>query len=204
MDHKLMEDNLQKIESVVSSKIVFGNGDNIDEIHLVANGHRGPKQIARDVQSILLATYDIDVDHKKISIAQIQDDTLKRKSNRVRLEGVLRETRDSRATIKVTISLDGEEYTSSRTGVNSARNTDRMLVETTLDVVQEANGFEDIFLFDDIRQVPVAGTNIIVICVTGIIAESEQRLCGASVVGNDYNKAVVKATLDAVNRFITK
>jgi len=204
MDHKLMEDNLQKIESVVSSKIVFGDGGIIDEIHLVANGHRGPKQIARDVQSVLLASYDIDVDHKKISIAQIPDDTLKRRSSRLRLEGVLRESRDSRATIKVSVSLDGEEYISSRTGVNSSRNTDRMLVETTLDVVQEASGFEDIFLFDDIRQVPVAGTNIIVICVTGVISGTEQRLCGASVVRNDYDKAVVKATLDAVNRFITK
>jgi hypothetical protein len=199
-----MEDNLQKIESVVSSKIVFGDGGSIDEIHLVANGHRGPKQIARDVQSVLLASYDIDVDHKKISIAQIPDDTLKRRSSRLRLEGVLRESRDSRATIKVAVSLDGEEYTSSRTGVNSSRNTDRMLVETTLDVIQQASGFEDIFLFDDIRQVPVAGTNIIVICVTGVISGTEQRLCGASVVRNDYDKAVVKATLDAVNRFITK
>jgi hypothetical protein len=199
-----MEDNLQKIESVVSSKIVFSDGGSIDEIHLVANGHRGPKQIARDVQSVLLASYDIDVDHKKISIAQIPDDTLKRRSSRLRLEGVLRESRDSRATIKVAVSLDGEEYTSSRTGVNSSRNTDRMLVETTLDVIQQASGFEDIFLFDDIRQVPVAGTNIIVICVTGVISGTEQRLCGASVVRNDYDKAVVKATLDAVNRFITK
>ena len=151
MDHKLMEDNLQKIESVVSSKIVFGDGGIIDEIHLVANGHRGPKQIARDVQSVLLASYDIDVDHKKISIAQIPDDTLKRRSSRLRLEGVLRESRDSRATIKVSVSLDGEEYISSRTGVNSSRNTDRMLVETTLDVVQEASGFEDIFLFDEYK-----------------------------------------------------
>ncbi|MGM0396623.1 MAG: hypothetical protein ACQEP4_06170 [Bacillota bacterium] len=204
MDHKLMEDNLQKIESVVSSKIVFGDGDCIDEIHLVANGHRGPKQIARDVQSILLATYDVSVDHKKISIAQILDDTLKRKASRVKLDGVLRETLDSRATIKITVSLDNEEYTSSKSGVNSARNIDRMLVETTLDVVQQASDFGDIFLFDDIRQVPVAGTNIVVICVTGIIGGTEHRLCGVSVIDNDYNKAVVKATLDAVNRFITK
>lgn len=199
-----MEDNLEKIESVVSSKIVFGEDDKIDEIHLVANSHRGPKQIARDVQSILLATYNLSVDHKKISIAQISDGTVKKKANRIKLEGVLSETRYTKVTIKVTVSHDGEEFTKSRTGVNSSRNTDRMLVEATLDAVQAAGGLEDIFIFDDIRQVPVAGTNIVVICVTGLKDEIEHRLCGASVVNNDYNKAVVKATMDAVNRFITK
>lgn len=204
MDHEIIEGDLEKIESVISSKIVFGEENKIDEIHLVANNHRGPKQIARDVQSILLATHDVKVDHKKISIAQISDGSTKKKINRIRLEGVLSETRDSRATIKVTLSLDGDEFTRSRFGVNSSRNTDRMLVETTLDVVQSVGGVEDVFIFDDIRKVSVAGTNIVVICVTGIINETEHRLCGSSVIDSDYNKAVVKATLDATNRFIIK
>lgn len=47
MDYKLIENNLKKINAVVSSKIVFSEDDKIDEIHIVSNGHRGPKQIAR-------------------------------------------------------------------------------------------------------------------------------------------------------------
>lgn len=204
MDHQLMENHIKRIESVVSSKIVLGKDDIIDEIHVVANGLRGPKQIARDVQSILLATYDVDVDHKKISIAQIDDETVGRKARRVKLEGVLRETLGSRSTIKVTIFHDGEEYISSRSGVNSARNIDRMLVEATLDTAHGICGLEDVFLFEDIRQIQIAGTNIVAICITGIINGTEHKFCGSSIVGKDYDRAVVKATLDAINRFITK
>lgn len=204
MDHRLMEDNLRKIESVVSSKIVVGENDNIDEIHVVSNGHRGPKQIARDVQSVLLATYDVDIDHKKISIAQIPDDMIQRNACRVKLKGVSQETFGTKATVRVNIAKQEEEYVHSRSGVSTTRNIDRMLVESTLSAIQDACGYEDVFIYEDVRQVPISGATVVVVCVTGIFNETEQRLSGSCVVKNDFHAAIVKATLDAVNRFVTK
>ena len=204
MDYKLIEDNLKKINAVVSSKIVFSEDDRIDEIHIVSNGHRGPKQIARDIQSVLLATYDVDVDHKKISIAQIPEELFEKEGCRMKLEGVLRETSGSTANVKVTFSKQGEDFSSARTGMNSSRNVDRMLVESTLDAVSNACGLCDVFLFDDIRQVLISNSTVVLVCVTGIEGNLEQKLLGSSIVNNDYYGAVVKATLDAINRFITK
>ncbi len=204
MDYKLIEDNLKKINAVVSSKIVFSENNRIDEIHIVSNGHRGPKQIARDIQSVLLATYDVDVDHKKISIAQIPEDLEKKEGCRMKLEGVLRETSGSTAAIKVTFSKEGEDFSAARTGMNSSRNVDRMLVESTLEAASDACGLSDIFLFEDIRQVPLSNAMVVVVAVTSIKGNLEQKLSGSSIVDNDYHGAIVKATLDAINRFMTK
>lgn len=204
MDYKLIEDNLKKINAVVSSKIVFSEDDRIEEIHIVSNGHRGPKQIARDIQSVLLATYDVDVDYKKISIAQIAEDLIKKRELRMKIEGILRETSGSTATVKVTFSKEGEDFSSGRTGMNSSRNVDRMLVESTLEAASDACGLCDVFLFDDIRKVPLSYSTAVLVCVTGIEGNLEQKLSGSSIVNEDYYGAVVKATLDAVNRFITK
>jgi hypothetical protein len=204
MDYKLIEDNLKKINAVVSTKIVFNEDDVIDEVHIVSNGHRGPKQISRDIQSVLLATYDVDVDHKKISIAQIPDDLMEANGCRMKLEGVLRETSGSTATVKVTFSNKGEAFSSTRTGINSTRNVDRMLVECTLEAASDACGICDVFLFDDIKQVSLSGSTVVLVVVTGVERDIEKKLSGSSIVNNDFYGAVVKATLDAVNRFISK
>ncbi|MDX9917562.1 MAG: hypothetical protein RBT15_06035 [Gudongella sp.] len=204
MDHKIMEDNLRKIESVVSSKIVLGENEQIDEIHVVSNGHRGPKQIVRDVQSVLLATYDVDIDHKKISIAQIPEDSVQRSTCRVKISGVSQEVSGTKATIRVNILKNEDEYVHSRSGVNTSRNVDRMLVESTLSAIQEACGYDEVFIFEDIRQVSISGATVIVVCVSGLLGEYELKLSGSCIVKNDYHGAIVKATLDAVNRYVTK
>ena len=204
MDNKIIEENIRQIESVLSTKIVLDQEHKIEEIHVVSNGHRAPKQIARDVQSVLLATYDLDVDHKKISIAQIPDDSMVRNFCRVKLTGITQETIGNRATVKVSLAKRGEDHVHTLTGINTSRNIERMLVESTLSAIQTLCGYEDAFLYEDIRTIPISGTSVVVVCVTGIFSGREQKLSGSCIVGSDYHNAIVKATLDAVNRFVTK
>ena len=204
MDYKLIEDNLKKINAVVSSKIVFSEDDRIDEIHIVSNGHRGPKQIARDIQSVLLATYDVDVDHKKISIAQIPDGNLKKAKCRLKLEGVSSDILGTKAAIKVGIRNSDNVYENIISGVNTIRNKERMLVDVTLKTIEEACDCDYIFAFEDIRTTLISNNKVVLVVIIGIINDIEQRLCGSCVMNNSYEVAVVKATLDAINRVITK
>lgn len=204
MDNRIIEENIRQIESVLSTKIVLDQDQKIEEIHVVSNGHRAPKQIARDVQSVLLATYNLDVDHKKISIAQIPDDSLGRNMCRVRLTGLSQETNGTKATVKVSLTKQGEEYIHSLSGINTTRNIERMLVESTLASIQTLCGYDDIFIFEDIRTIQISGSSVVVVCVTGVLNGREQKLSGSCIVNSDYYNAVVKATLDAVNRFVTK
>ncbi len=63
--YEIIEKNLEQIESIISSKFVLGQDGKIIELHIVSNGERNPKQLSRDIQSVLIATYDIAIDYKK-------------------------------------------------------------------------------------------------------------------------------------------
>lgn len=204
MDLAVIENNLEMIDSVVSCKIVANQGDQIDEIHIVSNDTRGAKQIARDIQSVLVATYNIPIDHKKISIAQIADKSLKKAEQRLKLEGLSSDILGTKAAIKVSISNGGNIYENTISGINTIRNKERMLVDVTLKTIEEACDCNDTFIFEDIRTIPVSNDKVILVIIMGIIDGVEQRLCGSCLVNNSHEIAVVKATLDAINRVITK
>ena len=64
---------LNKIPGILSSRIITDDSQDITEVHILSSISRGPKQIVRDVQSALLAKYNLAVDHKIISVAQVED-----------------------------------------------------------------------------------------------------------------------------------
>jgi len=203
MELEVIERNVEKLDSVVSCKIVLGQQNSIDEIHIVSNGLRGPKQIARDIQSVLIATYNIPVDYKKISIATILDETVSKNNIRLKLNGISYDNIGSKSTVKISLSKYGETFENTLVGPNTGRNIERMLVEGTLKVVEEACDLEDCFILEDIRTTPVSNDSAVIVVVMGLLNGNEKRFCGSCLVGSDYKTAVVKATLDAVNRIIT-
>lgn len=204
MNFEIIERNLEKIESVVSCKIILGEKDFIEEIHIVSNGSKSPKQIVRDVQSVLIATYDIQVDHKKISVAEIMDESLKKAECRLKLQSVSHDSNGTKATIKVSLSDHKNTYENILSGINSYRNIERMLVEATLKNVEDACGVSDTFILEDIRTIPVSTEKAVIVVVMALIDGMEKRFCGSCLIRSDFKEAVVRATLDAVNRYVTK
>lgn len=61
---------VKRLPSVQACRLTEENGQP-REIHILADDARSPKQIARDVQSALMAQFGLYVDHRLISIAQI-------------------------------------------------------------------------------------------------------------------------------------
>lgn len=204
MNIKIIEETIEKLDSVVSCKMVLGEDDNIDEIHIVSNGNRVVKPLLRDVQSILMATYNIQIDHKKISIATIQDESLKRSKSRLKIASVSHEKNGQRATIKVTLDNHKDIFESSIMGINTSRNIDRMIVDATLKTVEDAFGYEDTFILEDIKTVPMSVEQVVIVIIMGIHNGREQRFCGSSLIGSDYKESVVKASLDAINRYLSR
>lgn len=204
MNIKIIEETMEKLDSVISYKMILGENDIIDEIHIVSNGNKSVKQLLRDVQSILIATYNIQVDHKKISIATIQDESLKKPECRLKIVSVSHEKNGQRATVKVTLDNHEDVFESSIMGINTSRNIDRMIVDATLKTVENAFGYEDTFILEDIKTIGVSVEQVVIVIIMGIHNSREQRFCGSALVGSDYKETVVKASLDAINRYLSK
>jgi hypothetical protein len=61
---------LGSLSGVLSARIVARPGGEIDEVHVLTSDEVGAKQTVRNVESALLAHFDLTLDHRKISVAQ--------------------------------------------------------------------------------------------------------------------------------------
>lgn len=66
-----MERLICRLPSVLKCAVAVNDWGAVEEIHVLTNLDRVPKQIVRDVESALQATWNLRVDHKRISVAQI-------------------------------------------------------------------------------------------------------------------------------------
>jgi hypothetical protein len=65
-----LQEELQRIPAVQSARVI-GN-DQPSEIHIVATGERSAKQLVRDVQSLSAAGFGMTIDHRIVSIVQLE------------------------------------------------------------------------------------------------------------------------------------
>jgi hypothetical protein len=65
-----LEEEIVRIPGVQSVRIV--GGDHPSEIHVVATPDRPPKQVVRDVQSLASAGFGIPIDHRIVSVVQLE------------------------------------------------------------------------------------------------------------------------------------
>ncbi|MBC7958500.1 MAG: hypothetical protein H7X94_01425, partial [Vallitaleaceae bacterium] len=57
-----MEKAINTLSGIISSKFICEENGQIEELHIVSYNDRGPKQVSRDVQSLLIANYDLKMD----------------------------------------------------------------------------------------------------------------------------------------------
>jgi hypothetical protein len=67
------EDLLRSLKGVVSARIIAKPGGKVEEIHMLTTSDVNPKQTVRNVESALLAHFDLSVDHRCISVAESSD-----------------------------------------------------------------------------------------------------------------------------------
>jgi hypothetical protein len=69
-----LQEELQRIPAVRSARVI-GN-DQPTEIHIVAGSERSAKQLVRDVQSLSAAGFGMTIDHRIVSVVQLEGDDL--------------------------------------------------------------------------------------------------------------------------------
>jgi hypothetical protein len=195
---------IEGIKSVESCGIVTDENDHIEEIHIVADYNRSPKQISRDIQSLMISRFSLDIDHKKISIAQMRDVDISRNTDcRLKLKTIEYSVSGNKGEVKVVLEKDDVEFESMVSGNCTKFNTQRILSTAAIKAVERFLDKDDIFTFEDVKVITVSDSEIVVVSVVVMEAGQEKRLFGCSEINRDLNEAVVRATLDAINRKVT-
>jgi hypothetical protein len=202
LDINAFKEVVNKIDGVLSTKFVASD-DTIEELHVLSNTLRSPKQIARDIESSLLAAFDFRIDRRVISIAQIHTDD-KEEIRRIRFSGVTFTTDGNLAQCTVKLVYDDQEYSVPEVGIKTSSKREKLVARSTIKAVEKILGQSDIFDIQDVVVDKKADISFAVVLVSAIIKDMEEAMIGSAIVKADINEAIAKATLDAVNRRVQK
>lgn len=197
-----IESVIRSLNNVISASVVTGAGGTIEEIHVLTDSSRAPKQVVRDVESALMAQFNIELDHKKISVAQTHDGKQFRfGNNRLKFSDVAITLNGAKAQAAVSLNRNGDKYTGIADGHSSSHSQLRLIATSTLRAVENSRETDGMMVLEDLNpEVVLSGKKIVVVCINMITSRGEDFLTGSSIVKQDLWKAVVNATLDAVNR----
>jgi hypothetical protein len=202
MNFSTFQDTINKIDSVISSKIVSTEND-ISEIHILTNNIRSPKQIVRDVETAIFTIFDYKIDRKIISVAQIETE-YDEKLKRIKFEGITFTTNDNTTECTLTLTYEEQEYSVSQVGIKTLSNKRKIVADTTIKVVEKILGQAALFDIQDVIIHTSGHVTFISVLVNMLIHGNEETMVGSAIVKNDVNEAIAKATLGAINRRVQK
>jgi hypothetical protein len=222
-----LEDALRQIPGVRAASVVTGPDAQPTEIHVLADRLKPAKQVVRDIQSLAMARYDLDIDHRIVSVVQIDDgpgldapalrlavppsatdDTVDLTdsaltpadaSPRPLVEAVVVRTSHSEAEVTVTLAFGGDVFIGSASGSSAIASRPRIVARATLDALGELLGTPaDI---EHSTVIPVGARSVAVsVLQIQVPRTGEQVLSGSAVVRGDESDAVARSVLDALNR----
>jgi len=194
---------LNQIRGIHASCVVLTPKQDISEIHLVASTERKPKQIVRDIETILFVKHGVKVDYRCVSMVQIPDEQLlKIPIARAEIQKVTEEVTGDQKRVRVEIKgasrvAIGEAYEKIenpmpfRTSAKATIAAIEKLLNRSLDIqVEDAQTFR------------LGSHEIFLVIVRFLTEHGEETFVGASFVGMREIETAARATLDALNRRI--
>ena len=221
------EELLGALEAVEAVRLVLGRSGRLDEVHVLATDAVTAKQVVRNVESALFVHFGRSIDHRKISVAQIQSEVPGEKpppppppvaprpgdrlDERIVLLGhqVTGEA-SQRVTLKVSIGWRGNTFQGTAHGANVARTRLETCAQATLRAIEAATRSEletqerqpPAFHLDGIAVVGDRDSPTVVVSVTAMNDLKASPLTGAVGLDDDPGRTVILATLRATDRWV--
>ena len=203
-----LEDALRQIPGIKAASVVTGPDAAPTEVHVLATTDKSPKQVVRDVQSLAMARYDLDIDHRIVSVVQFDepgddgDGDGAESTIRPVMTALTVRTAGTEAEATIALTLGGTTFEGSATGAWSTATRPRLVARAALSALADLLGSPA--EVDQVAVVPLGGRSI-AICVLSVMSPrgSEQLLTGSALVRGDESDAVARSVLAAVNRRLT-
>lgn len=200
MQYHELEEALCRLPSVDAVRIVGANG-RIEEVHVLAAPAKPAKQVVRDVQSLAMASYGINIDRRTVSVVQIERGE-REGGERPSILDIREATEGARLDAAVTLGWQGEVFVGEASGPAASATRLRLIGEATLRALEAAIGGE-IGLALAALETPTVGNRQVAIAQVVVVSAGEERtMVGSALVGKEPSQAAVRAVLDAINRHI--
>ena len=208
---------LKSVEGVDSLKIVADHQGAIDEIHVLSSSGLGAKQIVRNIESALLAQFGLQIDHRKISIAQVREQDLpaitpepepapvEAPARRIVMRGFHVDRRaGERVLCRVRLGDEENTYEGEAQGPDYAKARLEVAAQAVLNALSKATQGASTFAIEGVSQIDLFGRRLVVTMVHASAGRATLSLSGIAEVTDSVEEAVVLACLSATNRWMAE
>src|SRR4051812_31322192 len=201
-----IEKELCRLPAVNAARIVADEIGRPKELHILASAEKSPKQIARDVQSVAMATFGMEIDHRIISVVQLDRGHLEPivapvGQVRVAIGAISSEQRGMRNHARVTLRRGDEESVGLAEGSIAESSRNRAVAQATLDALRHLVPTAESADVETAACVHLGSREVAVATLVFVAPPHEEIVSGSAVVrGGNEPEALARAVLDATNR----
>ncbi len=206
-----LERELCRLPEVSAARVVTDDIGRPTEVHILASGAKHAKQVVRDVQSVALASFGIELDRRIVSVVQLNGDgahllepAAPVELNRVVLVNVTAETSGLRSLVRVTLARGDEESVGFAEGSVASTSRNRLIAVATIDALRQLQKAAECLDIDSAQIERVGIHDVAIVTVVFVMPPAEQMVSGSAIVRDHQDaEAIVRAVLDATNRRLT-
>ena len=212
-----VERALVRIPEVTAARVVPDDGGRIVEVHILSLPHKHAKQVVRDVQSVAMATFGLDLDRRIVSVVQLDavasssitgpdDDDLAGLNGslgdlRINVDGVTADRNGLQCTAKVVLTAATSGPPAPPRGSSPRRRVLRLVAQATISALRH---LEPAAVRSDVETATIIRLGERAVAVTTVVVvvpPYEEVISGSAVVrpAGEFD-AVARSVLDATNR----
>jgi hypothetical protein len=206
LDVTTIERELCRLPDVSVARLVADSAGRIIEAHIIATPNKHPKQIVRDVQSVALAEFGLEIDRRVVSVVQLGDRDFavpveEAGGFRPSIVSIQAETNGLRSVVRVTLDFDSAEAVGSASGSVATTARHRLVANATVDALRRLNPAAECLDVEHAQVARVGASDVAVVTIVFVAPPTEQVVSGSAIVrANHEADAVARAVLDATNR----
>jgi hypothetical protein len=216
---------LETLTGVVRARVrPDESGHELREIHVLSDGALAPKQIVRNIETLLKTAFDLTIDHRIVSIAVLKEGAEVEETGREELapekrarkiaSGTaprvvfhrLRVVQDDalKCTAHVELKLGDVIFEGSHRDTDTPEARVYAAARAVIEALEYLTEKEMAFYLAGLEHMRVYEERLLVVLVEARRGRQRMRMVGTAAVKDDLHEAAVRAVLDAVNRFITR
>ncbi|HVM08603.1 MAG TPA: hypothetical protein VM345_09080 [Acidimicrobiales bacterium] len=213
-----LERELCRIPEVTAARVVAGADGAVEEVHILSLPSKHAKQVVRDVQSVAMAAFDLDIDRRIVSVVQLDtvasstlsgvaDDDGEQmeidlaEQERINVASVSAVRAGLQCTAQVVLTLGDQRATGTAEGLVATSSVLRLVAQSTISALRQ---LEPAALRADIEGASVVhmGQRAVALATVVIVVPPYEEVSSGSAVVRAAGEldAVARAVLDATNR----
>lgn len=199
---QMLEQLIYQVRGVHAARLITDPQGHINEVHVVGTPQRNPKQIVRDIESILYVRGGVRLDHRKISLVQVAERAPHAAARRLQLVEVTACSDVVGPSVSVGLLLQEQRFAGLERGNGESWSV--LAASATIYALNAAVGPRGNFRLEHLQRQTLGTLEIFLAHLSFVLDGGLETLLGVSVVREDDAAAAARAVLDAANRRVER